>query len=75
MRLPQITSTLGVPGTYATLVVWRWDRETPDLVPQRIVMRGRTVYDVQTQPTEVPFGRLPPRADVDREPSRPGDTC
>jgi len=66
MGLPQITSTLGAPGTYATLVVWRWDRETPDLVPQRIVIRGRTVYDTETQPTEVPFGRLAPKADIDR---------
>jgi N-acetylglucosamine-6-phosphate deacetylase len=73
MGLPQITSALGVPGTYATLVVWRWDQETPDLVPQHIVIRGRTVYDAQTQPTQVPFGRLAPKADIDRVPSRPGD--
>jgi N-acetylglucosamine-6-phosphate deacetylase len=65
MGLPQITSTLGAPGTYATLVVWRWDQETPDLVPQRIVIRGRTVYDAETQPTEVPFGYLAPKADID----------
>jgi N-acetylglucosamine-6-phosphate deacetylase len=74
MGLPHITSALGVPDTYATLVVWRWDRETPDLVPQRIVIRGRTVYDVETLPTEVPFGRLMPRADVDPKTSRPGMT-
>ena len=57
MGLSQVTSALGVPGTYATLVVWRWDQETPDLVPQRIVIRGRIIYDAETLPIEVPFGR------------------
>jgi N-acetylglucosamine-6-phosphate deacetylase len=28
------------PGAWATFVVWRWDREVPNLVPQRIVIRG-----------------------------------
>jgi N-acetylglucosamine-6-phosphate deacetylase len=48
---------LGVPGTPATFVVWRWQRDPPDLVPQRIVIRGRTIYDADTLPTQVPFGR------------------
>jgi N-acetylglucosamine-6-phosphate deacetylase len=48
---------LGQPGTAATFVVWRWVPETPELIPQRIVMRGRTVYDVETMPIQVPFGR------------------
>jgi N-acetylglucosamine-6-phosphate deacetylase len=50
---------LGAPGAPATFVVWRWDRKTPDLVPQRIVLRGRTIYDRETLPTAVPYGRLP----------------
>ena len=53
----EIASSLGKPGTPATFIVWRWERDTPDLVPQRIVVRGRTVYDAETLPTEVPFGR------------------
>jgi N-acetylglucosamine-6-phosphate deacetylase len=53
------------PGAWATFVVWRWDRELPDLVPQRIVIRGRTVYDVESLPVGVPFGRMAPRADPD----------
>jgi N-acetylglucosamine-6-phosphate deacetylase len=57
MNTPTITSSLGKPGTPATFVVWRWERDTPDLVPQRIVLRGRTVYDVESLPIEVPFGR------------------
>ena len=57
MNIPTITSTLGKPGTPATFVVWRWERDTPDLVPQRIILRGRTVYDVESLPIEVPFGR------------------
>jgi N-acetylglucosamine-6-phosphate deacetylase len=52
-----ITSSLGEPGTPATFVVWRWDRKLPDLVPQRIVVRGRTVFDAEKLPTRVPFGR------------------
>jgi len=64
MGLPSITDELGKAGTPATFVVWRWDRETPDLVPQRIVIRGRTIYDRDTLPTAVPFGRLEPRVEV-----------
>ena len=52
----------GIPGTPATLVVWRWERERPDLVPQRIVIRGRTVYDADVLPTAIPFGRTAPQA-------------
>jgi len=63
MDRPEITDQLGQPGTPATFCLWKWDPETPSLVPQRIVIRGRTVYDRQTMPTAVPFGRLPPRAD------------
>jgi N-acetylglucosamine-6-phosphate deacetylase len=59
----EITDQLGQPGTPATFCLWRWDRETPNLVPQRIVIHGRTVYDRQTLPTAVPFGRLPPRVE------------
>jgi len=64
MGLSSITDELGKAGTPATFVVWRWDRETPDLVPQRIVIRGRTIYDRDTLPTAVPFGRLEPRVEV-----------
>jgi N-acetylglucosamine-6-phosphate deacetylase len=59
----EITEQVGQPGTPATFCLWKWDPETPDLVPQRIVIRGRTIYDRQTRPTAIPFGRLPPRAD------------
>jgi N-acetylglucosamine-6-phosphate deacetylase len=59
----EITDQLGLPGTPATFCVWRWDPETPNLVPQRIVIRGRTIYDRQSLPTAVPFGRLPPRVE------------
>lgn len=48
---------LGEPGTPATLVLWKWDRQLPALIPQRIVLQGRTIYDVQTRPVTVPFGR------------------
>ena len=64
MGQPTITDELGKPGAPATFVIWRWDRETPDLVPKRIVIRGRTVYDRETLPTAVPFGRLAPPADL-----------
>ncbi|MFN2228411.1 MAG: N-acetylglucosamine-6-phosphate deacetylase [Anaerolineae bacterium] len=53
------------PGAWATFVVWRWHREVPDLIPQRIVIRGRTVYDVDSLPVGVPFGRVLPRAEPD----------
>jgi N-acetylglucosamine-6-phosphate deacetylase len=62
MGRPEITDQLGQPGTPATFCLWRWDPGTPDLVPQRIVIRGRTIYDRETLRTAVPFGRLPPRA-------------
>jgi N-acetylglucosamine-6-phosphate deacetylase len=58
-----ISDQLGRPGTPATFCLWRWDAETPNLVPQRIVIRGRTIYDQQTLPTAIPFGRLLPRAE------------
>jgi len=48
---------LGSPGASATFVVWRWDTAKPDLVPQRIVVRGRTLYDVSGSCWSVPFGR------------------
>jgi len=57
MGMSGVTSDLGRPGTPATFVVWRWDRDTPNLTPRRIVIRGRTVYDAETLPIEVPFGR------------------
>jgi N-acetylglucosamine-6-phosphate deacetylase len=59
LGIPDIAPALGQPGTPATFVVWRWDPATPNLIPQHIVIRGRTVYDVEMLPTEVPFGRLP----------------
>lgn len=46
----------GAPGTPATFVLWRWEPQTPSLVPQRIVLLGRTVFDAETMPTQVPFG-------------------
>lgn len=55
--LPEPTAALGRPGAPATFVIWRWDGALPDLVPQRIVLLGRTVFDVQSLPTAVPFGR------------------
>jgi N-acetylglucosamine-6-phosphate deacetylase len=67
MGLPGLTALLGQPGTPATFVIWRWEPEVPNLTPLRIVLRGRTIYDAQTLPTEVPFGRLPERATVDTE--------
>ena len=63
MGRPEITDQLGQPGAPATFFLWQWDPETSNLIPQRIVIRGRTIYDRQTRPTAVPFGRLPPRAD------------
>ena len=57
MRIPDLALPLGSPGTPATFVVWRWERDAPNLVPQRIVILGRTVFDVETRPVEVPFGR------------------
>jgi N-acetylglucosamine-6-phosphate deacetylase len=58
LGLPGANAPLGTPGTAATFVIWRWEREAPNLIPQRIVIRGRTVYDVEQLPVEVPFGRL-----------------
>jgi N-acetylglucosamine-6-phosphate deacetylase len=58
LGLPGAGAGLGTPGMEATFVIWRWDRHVPDLIPQRIVIRGRTVYDAVHQPVEVPFGRL-----------------
>jgi N-acetylglucosamine-6-phosphate deacetylase len=55
MGLPDVSSSLGTPGSPATFVIWRWDRDAPHLVPQRIVLRGRTVYDCETLPVEVSF--------------------
>ncbi|MBN1580695.1 MAG: N-acetylglucosamine-6-phosphate deacetylase [Anaerolineae bacterium] len=57
MNIPHLARPLGSPGTPATFVVWRWKRDAPDLIPQRIVIRGRTIYDAETLPVEVPFGR------------------
>ena len=57
MTIPDLIRPLGSPGTPATFVVWRWDRDTPHLVPQRIVIRGRTLFDAETLPVEVAFGR------------------
>jgi N-acetylglucosamine-6-phosphate deacetylase len=60
----EIAGQVGQPGAPATFCLWRWEPETPNLVPQRIVLRGRTIYDRETLLTAVPFGRLPPRADL-----------
>ncbi len=54
--LQAVPPQLGKPGMPATFVLWRWDRDTPDLVPQRVVLRGRTVYDHERLPVEVAFG-------------------
>jgi N-acetylglucosamine-6-phosphate deacetylase len=67
MGIDDVRGTLGEPGMPATFVVWRWDRDTPDLIPQRIVLRGRTVYDWETLPTIVPFGHAAPPAMVDED--------
>jgi N-acetylglucosamine-6-phosphate deacetylase len=67
MRLPDITAELGESGTPATFVLWRWDTDVPDLVPQRIVIRGRTVYDREVLPIEVPFGRTAEPVEVTAE--------
>ncbi len=61
MGLSDLTAPFGYPTTPATFVLWRWEPEAPNLTPLRIVLRGRTIYDVETLPTEVPFGRLPER--------------
>jgi hypothetical protein len=66
-REAEVTDQVGQPGAPATFCLWRWEPETPNLVPQRIVIRGRTIYDRETLPTAVPFGRLPPRVEKDRE--------
>jgi len=58
LGIDDVTDTLGMPGTPATFVIWRWQQEIPDLVPQRIVLRGRTVYDAESMPTTVPFGNI-----------------
>ena len=55
---------LGQRGAPATFVLWRWEPDVPNLAPLRIVLRGRTIYDAETLPTEVPFGRLPERVQV-----------
>ena len=57
MGISDITSSLGKPGAPATFVIWRWDQDTPNLLPQRIVVRGRTVFDAEELPVQVPFGR------------------
>jgi N-acetylglucosamine-6-phosphate deacetylase len=69
MGQPDQHQPLGKPGTPATFVVWRWDPETPNLTPQRIVLRGRTIYDVAYLPLEVPFGRLQERVEAAETPS------
>jgi N-acetylglucosamine-6-phosphate deacetylase len=61
MGLSDVTLPFGEPGSPATFVVWRWEPEGPNLTPLRIVLRGRTIYDAETLPMEVPFGRLPER--------------
>jgi len=65
MGLGDLYAPLGQPGTPATFVVWRWEPETPDLIPQQIVIRGRTVFDRQELPVVVPFGRTAPPLDQD----------
>jgi N-acetylglucosamine-6-phosphate deacetylase len=67
MGISDVGAALGQPGMPATFVVWRWDRETPDLIPQRIVLRGRTVYDRETMPTEVPFGHTAPPVTLEED--------
>lgn len=54
--LSHIVSNLGQPGTPATFVIWRWDPVALKLLPQRIVIRGRMIYDVEVLPTKVSLG-------------------
>jgi N-acetylglucosamine-6-phosphate deacetylase len=61
MGLPNLASSCLEPGMPATFVIWRWEPSVPGLTPLRIVLRGRTIYDAETLPTEVRFGRLPER--------------
>jgi N-acetylglucosamine-6-phosphate deacetylase len=65
LDLPDPAKVLGQPGAPATFVLWRWEPDVPDLVPLRIVLRGRTIYDLETLPVEVSFGRLPERVPTD----------
>ena len=71
MGLADLPAALGQPGTPATFVVWRWESQTPDLVPQQVVIRGRTVYDRQELPIAVPFGRTAPPVDEDADADAP----
>jgi N-acetylglucosamine-6-phosphate deacetylase len=65
LGLPHLAAPLGQPGAPATFVLWRWKPSVPDIVPLRIVLRGRTIYDAETLPVEVPFGRLPEQVATD----------
>jgi N-acetylglucosamine-6-phosphate deacetylase len=65
LGLPHLAAPLGQPGAPATFVLWRWEPSVPDLVPLRIVLRGRTIYDAETLPVEVPFGCLPEQVATD----------
>ena len=67
MGLSDHAARLGEPDTPATFVVWRWEPDIPDLVPQRIVIRGRTVYDREALPTAAPFGRTAAPVALDPE--------
>ncbi|MBN1934875.1 MAG: amidohydrolase family protein [Anaerolineae bacterium] len=48
--------SFGAPGALATFVLWRWEPQMPNLVPQRIVLLGRTLFDAEMTPIQVPFG-------------------
>ena len=71
MQQPDLCQPLGKPGTPATFVVWQWNAEAPSLTPQRIVLRGRTIYDAASLPIAVPFGRLDERVEADKMPASP----
>jgi len=62
INLPSIP--FGTPGSPATWVLWRWAPHIPDLQPLRVVLLGRTLFDAERMPVQVPFGFLPPRVDA-----------
>lgn len=49
------TLQFGAPGSPATWVLWRWLPHTPDLQPLRVVLLGRTLFDAERMPVQVPF--------------------
>ncbi len=55
-----LVAAWNAPAAPATWVLWRWQPHPPNLTPLRIVVWGRTLYDVHTRPVSVPFGRPEP---------------